>query len=130
MGANANVVYSQKGGRVLVRFSNGSGYVNTVANSTVNSDIGSPGNEQTVGAVISGIWFSVLANSTGGGVTISRGANTIMNLVGTDHWTVGDGWRSEGENPTANIVVTFASGSNGCLFLELTKVGAGDGFQT
>lgn len=119
MAVAANVITNQqKGGKILLRFV-ANGYVNCVANSTVNSDIGAPGNDQIQGATISKLAWSTTAN-----IKIARGSNTILTLCGSDHWDLRQMGMLLNESPAANLVVTITDG-NSSLLVELNKEYAG-----
>ena len=88
----------------------------------VNSDL-STSNDQIQGASISGVSWSLSGNTTQAlvGVTIARGANTIMTLSGTGQWSAAQGWLGDGQFPAANVAVLFNGGQTGVIYRELAK---------
>lgn len=104
-----------KGGTVVIRLT-ANATLNVAANSTVNSDIGNPGNDQIRGASISQLFWS-----TNGNIKISRGGTLILTLTGSDHWNLRAAGISLSENVVDPLNVQF-SDTNSSLIVELTKI--------
>ena len=132
LNANSVLIYSaNRGGRAVIRFLGSSANVIVVGNSTVNADITDTtqlyANDQIKAAHVSGAWWSLIGNSTVmGTVAVARVVNTtltsnIMVLSGTGYFSRDNEWSSDRQNQTANILVTFTTGTVGTLYLELTK---------
>jgi hypothetical protein len=134
MALNTNTaIVKITGNKATLKFYN-SGTINVVGNSTANSDLSlSNGSvDPVVGASITGLWWSVLSNSTiAGTVNIQRQANSTVNtmvasLSGSGSLSKETGWKGDALLPASNVVVTFAgpgSGSNvSQVWVEFTKL--------
>lgn len=126
MSINANTALIKsgaRGGRATVRFIGTGANLVVVANSTSNSDIGNPANDQfIVGASIVGMHFCLAGN----GVTVARVNSTVTvvvaNLQGSGFWTAATGWQGDQRLLSQNVVVTFGTSGLGTIELELSKI--------
>ena len=131
MALNANTVLintHQVGGRATLRFNGTSANVFIVANSTVNSDLSQANStiDPVAGAKISGIFWSLVGNTTAiGSATIARANSTVTTnvatLSGTGDWTVAKGFIGDNQLPTQNVVVTYVAGTVGTVYIEFVK---------
>src|SRR6266516_8123881 len=120
--ANAAIISSPKtGGRVLLLAYGNTGQIQ-VPLGAANSDLSPTSNEAITGCSITGLSWSLVGNSAVVSRAISDTANNIVVLAaGIGHWTSATGWRGDGEFPTANLVITFTTGTVGTVFIDISK---------
>jgi hypothetical protein len=101
--------------RTVIREAANATYV-VVGNNTV-SNVGATG-QNVVSAAITRIYWS-----TPDTITISRGANAVLCLRGTDHWDLKEAGISLTQDSLANVVINFGTtvASNVSLIIEISK---------
>jgi hypothetical protein len=109
------VYVANKGNQSIIRLT-ANATLNTVSNTTGgNCDI-SPSDNACRGAYLSKLLFS-----TGGNIKISRGANLVLTLVGSDHWDLEALRLRITDDSTGNINIAF-SDTNSSLIMVVTKL--------
>lgn len=116
------VSYTVGKDRVVTRDTTGTTYV-VAGNSTVSNIVGANG-EIVTNANISKVWFSQPAN---GVITISRGANVVLYLNGTDNFNFTDGGCTIADFNAANVTIAF-SAANSVLVMEMVKTSTVPGY--
>ena len=109
------VSYTVGKDRAITRDTANTTYV-VAGNSTVSNIVGANG-EIVSNANISKVWFSQPAS---GVCTISRGANVVLVLNGTNYFNFTEGGVTIPDYGAANVTVQFSS-ANSVLVMELVK---------
>lgn len=116
------ITVNQPRGTVVFRSSGGNtAFISTSANAPTSS------RANTVGETISAMYISEIMWTIKDSAVhwaISRGANTILQLHGTDHWDLkSTGMRLEvGGDAQSNCSVQLSGGSDGDIIIKLHKV--------
>jgi hypothetical protein len=120
--ANATIISSPTiGGRVILRCYGNTGQIQ-VPKGAANSDLSPSSNEAITGASIVGLSWSLVGNSAVVSRAVSDAANNLVVMAaGIGNWNASMGWRGTGEFPTANLIVTFTTGTVGTVFIEISK---------
>lgn len=115
------LVRSQVLGRSTLKVT-ANGYVNVVANSSVNSELSNSNGtvDPVIGATVTGLWWSAQTTP----VQVTRGnstVNSIISLSGSGSLSRATGWQGDDTlKSSANLV--FLVKETSTLWIELTKV--------
>jgi hypothetical protein len=109
------------GGKAVVKFINTGSIL--VAKGAANSDIVGTNEvaaSNVIAGSITGLWWTM----TTGKITVARGANTVAVLGGTGYMSRENGFTPIGQDPAANLAITFDATTvgNGTVIVELNKL--------